>query len=310
MGAFTLIEGDVVLHDSSGNVIAVLDDSGTYRLQVFAKVVGKDAEAVAPSDNPLRVAGWDGTNLRTLKTDALGRLIVSPKVVGTAVRGLSHGWATLAALTVVPIRQTTYNEVTSNAQRSIVSSQAADSSAGTGVRTVRITYYTATFTGPFTETITMNGTTPVNTSASDICYIEKMEAMTVGSGLDTAGIISLKTGTGGGGATIWSIATDAIATHGAHHYVATGKTCYITSLTAGIKGANTTGVILRAQYLSVSNSPEFILTEYVRTPTGGSFQRTYDIPIEVVGPARITAHAVPDSATSYIYYASFDYLEE
>jgi hypothetical protein len=44
---------------------------------------GVEAEAAIASRPPLRVAGWDGARLRTLKTNAAGELVVGSVVAGT-----------------------------------------------------------------------------------------------------------------------------------------------------------------------------------------------------------------------------------
>jgi hypothetical protein len=137
-----------------------------------------------------------------------------------------------------------------------------------------------------------------------------MEVTEVGSGGVNAGIISLKATTGGGGATIWTIAAGANRTNGAHHYIATGKTCYITGQLVGIKGADTTTGFLRSKDLSVATSAEIQISDNIRAPSSGQSFRAYGTPIVVLGPARITAYASPDSTSSRTYYASFDFYEE
>src|SRR5882672_113572 len=79
------------------------------------------------------------------------------------------------------MRATTYTEQSSNAQRSVVSSSANDTSAGTGARTVLVTYYPSDLSYVATEIVTMNGTTAVNMTATDVCFIEKLEVLTAGS---------------------------------------------------------------------------------------------------------------------------------
>lgn len=271
-------------------------------------VEGRANDGAAPVGKPVLVAGSDDTNVQTIKTDTQGRLVVVSPTGSSS--GFAAGNAVLATTTVSPVRATTYTEQTTDAQRSIVSSSASDTAAGTGVRSVRITYYTATLTGPNTEDINLNGTTPVNTVNTDICFIEKIEALTVGSGGVAAGIISLKAATAGGGATIWSIAAGDTATRGAHHYVPTGQTAKITGLLIGIKGADTTSGFLRAQKVLTSNSVDEQISDVIRAPSSGQSLRTYGTPIRVVGPARIAAWAAPDSSSSRTYYASFDYYEE
>lgn len=283
----------VILYDAAGVPLAVADG------------------VAIPGGTPgLIFAGKQGSNSRFVLVDTLGRLITAPAGTASTTKGFSFGQVVLAATTVVPIRATTYTEQTSNAQRSIASASANDTAAGTGARKVKITYYTATLTGPFTETVTLNGTTYVNTSNSDICFIEKMEVTEVGSGLVSAGIITLKAATAGGGATIWTIPAAANQTHGAHHYVPVSTNCFITSMLFGIKGADTTGGFLRSQAVLTANAAEVQISDFIRVPSSGQSARNFGTPVQVAGPARIIAYAAPDSTSSRTYYASFDFYEE
>lgn len=277
------------------------------------QVEGRAPDGTTPVGNPVYVAGFDGTDIQSLLTDTSGRIVIAPSGASTA-NGFSFGEIVLNTTTISPIRNTTYTEPSAGAQRSMASANANDTSAGTGARTVRITYYTlsaGTVAGPFEETITLNGTTPVNTVATDICYIEKMEVMTVGSGNVNAGIITLYASTGGGGGTVWTIATGANRTQGAHHYVISGETCFVTTFSGGIKGADTSGFILRAKNPTNTNATEIQISDLLRAPSSGNTPiRTYGTPIQIIGPSRITAFAVPDSTSSRTYYASFDFYEE
>jgi len=71
-----------------------------------------------------------------------------------------------------------------------VSASAADASAGTGVRTIRVFYLTDAFVEK-TVDITMNGTTAVITTVADMYRINHVKTMTTGTGLATAGAISI-----------------------------------------------------------------------------------------------------------------------
>jgi hypothetical protein len=291
------------------NVRRVLTDT-TGRPQV----VGGAASGVAPSGNPVLIAGQDGTNVRSIKTDISGRIEFSPAGATAVVKGFSDGSVVLAALTIVPVRGTTYTEPSVGAQRSLASNNANDTAAGTGARTVRITYYTLTagvVAGPFTETVTLNGVANVNTVATNICFIERLEVLTVGSTGSNVGVISLFGAAGGGGGTVWTIAATLNKTFGAHHYVPSGVTCNITSFIGGIRGADAAGFILRARNPANANAAELQVSDLIRAPlTGSTPLRKYATPIQVVGPSRITAFAVPDSTSSRTYYASFDFYEQ
>jgi hypothetical protein len=234
-------------------------------------------------------------------------------VTASSNSDFTFGDVTLTAIALAVVRRTAYTEQTSNAQRSIVSASASDAAAGTGARTVRITYYTATFTGPFTETLTLNGTTPVNTVASNICYIESMEVLTVGSGLTNAGIISLKAATAGGGVTIGTIAASNGQTFWAHHYVATGKVCNVTGISVSHNGTTVGSggdFILRAQTLGVTDAADIQVSDFVRLyGQASTFARDYTSAIKIPGPSRIAMWVTPETASSTIYRAAIDFFE-
>lgn len=71
---------------------------------------------------------------------------------------------------------------------SIVSSSANDTSAGTGARTVTVNGLDGSYVDT-TETVTMNGVTPVNTANSYV-IIHRMVVATAGTGLTNAGTIT------------------------------------------------------------------------------------------------------------------------
>jgi hypothetical protein len=112
----------------------------------------------------------------------------------------------------------TYAEPASEAQRSIVSTSAQDASAGSGAKAVRVTYLNSSYVRS-TEDFTLNGTTAVNSVATDIRFIESMQVI---QGAAAAGAITLRTVTGGGGTEIMGIASATSQTFAAHHYVPAG----------------------------------------------------------------------------------------
>lgn len=65
-------------------------------------------------------------------------------------------------------------------QMRAVSSSASDAAAGTGARTVKICYLDANYITR-SEVVTLNGTTPVNTVATNILRIQDFHVTTVGS---------------------------------------------------------------------------------------------------------------------------------
>jgi hypothetical protein len=294
----------------------------SFVLQTILKVVGTksshqrvgnfssveaDAELVKAAMASLTPTG----DIRLLNSDNNGYLIVAPLAGFNAA--FNMGYVATAVIASAVIRATTYTEQTTNAQRSVKSSSTADTAAGTGARTIRITYYTETFTGPFTTNVTLNGTTAVNTSVSNICYIEKIDVLTAGSGGVNAGIISLFVGTGGAGGTIGTIAVGDNKTFWCHHYVPTGKTMVIT----GFIGTHSNTVVggggmflIKAKDLLVANSVDRQVSDFLRVyGQASSSPRNYGSPIKVVGPARVVAYVTPETSSASIYRAAIDYSE-
>ena len=78
----------------------------------------------------------------------------------------------------------------------VVSSDTADASAGTGARTVLIKYLDSSFAKQ-QQTVTLNGTTEVAMTATDITYILSAQVLTTGTGLAAAGAITIAAVTDG-----------------------------------------------------------------------------------------------------------------
>jgi hypothetical protein len=86
------------------------------------------------------------------------------------------------------------NRDLNNFQGSIMSSNPNDNATGIGAQTVTVTYHDKTGAGPFTETITLNGTTPVSFVNTNHAVINNMVVATVGSYGSSTGTISMFTG--------------------------------------------------------------------------------------------------------------------
>lgn len=220
-----------------------------------------------------------------------------------------RGYTTTTSTSFTPILATTYVEQSSNAQRSLVSTSTDDTSAGTGARTVRITYYADDLTGPFTEDITLNGTTAVNTVATNICFIDSLEVITVGSQLGNVGTISLKAATDGGGVTVGSIAASDNQTNWCHHYIADGKAAKIAEVITSIQGIYGGGVFLRRSTPTVANTPEKTIAPDICVAPGISEHIPFIIPIEVVGPARVILYAKGNSSEDTNWLSGFSFYE-
>ncbi|MEM5807971.1 MAG: hypothetical protein QW818_02460 [Candidatus Aenigmatarchaeota archaeon] len=264
--------------------------------------------ALAPQST--LVAGTDGVANRPLATDPQGRLIVSALTGFNA--DFSFGRRTTNTTTRVPVYGSTYNEPTTASVRSFSSTSAADSATGTGARTIRVVYMTPSYTIATTD-VTLNGTTPVNTAVSDILYVEEAFCLTVGSGGTNAGTITMFNAAGGGGGTLLTIPAGEGQTFFAHHYIETGRVCNVTGISCSHNGTTvgSGGVFeMRARLLNVSNAFERQVSDFVRLyGQSSTFSRVYQSPIKVAGPARLLIYVTPESSSSIVYRASFDFFE-
>jgi hypothetical protein len=245
-----------------------------------------------------------------LNLDQNGNLIV------TALSGygasFNFGDIATAATATVAVRRTPYNEPTVTGQRSFASSSANDTAAGTGARSLTLTYIKSDGSGPFTETINLNGTTGVNTVATDILFVERIVVETVGSGGVNAGIITMYTSINKGGTVIGTIAVGNNQTYWAHHYIPTGKVCNITGVSCG-STSTTVGsgglFFLRGQKLFNGN-PDNQISDFIRLyGQSSTFSRVYQSPIKIAGPARLTLFVTPESTTAQTYRGAFDFFE-
>src|SRR5271167_2322991 len=187
----------------------------------------------------------------------------------TAAR--SQGYVNTSATGNQAVRATTYTPSTSAGQRSLASSSASDTAAGSGAQTVTINYLDASFV-QHSETLSLNGTTPVATVGTNYLYIESIVVTTVGSGQINAGIISLYTNNNGTGTVIGSIAVGDQQTWWAHHYVPAGVTCYITCLSAG--GTVVAGDVnlIHQASLATAGAPTTQVGLSIIHPAGGNWE--------------------------------------
>ena len=304
-----------VMTDANG-VLFITGSVGLTDAAGREVIVGPAASGSTAIGNPVQIAGIDtsgllgtGSIVRSIIVDQLGRIITAPAGSNTT-NGFVYGQVTTVAVVTVPVRKTTYTEPASNAQRSISSANAADTAAGTGARQVLITYYDVNYTGPYTEIVTLNGTTAVSTVNTNICFIEKMQVVTVGSGGANAGIITLYVNAAGGGGAIGTMAVGDNNTWWAHHYVPVGKVCYITGMT-GNNNSNVNACVfsIRAR-ASGANKPELQVSDTVRQgSTLSQTVRTFGTPLKVWGPSRITMFVTAEGSATVINRCSFDFYE-
>lgn len=231
--------------------------------------------------------------------------------------GRAIGQVATAAGAEAAIEATTYTEPTAGAQRSLASSSALDTAAGTGARQVRVTYYTlaadGTIAGPFAELVTLNGVTAVPMVALNVALVEKLEVLAAGSGGVAAGTISLFVNNAGAGGTIGTIAAGARQTFWGHHYVASKRQCRVADFAiAGGDAAGAAFSLRSAQYGAAGIGPELELTgsmlaSNATSPAGGEY--LYPTPPLVLGPARIRGYVTPANGNAQTSRASFGYVD-
>lgn len=214
----------------------------------------------------------------------------------------------------VEVTQGIYIEQTINGQRSINSTNNNDTAAGSGARQVRITYYDSSMNGPFFETITLNGTSAVNTVNNNICFVETIDVISAGSTLDNTGTIRLYTGLNATGTIFCTITPNENTTQILHHYVRPGWTSYIYGLTTSFNpdNANQGGYVYLAKYNPlVTTSPRTPITAGVWMTGVTSASGTdyfQNVPIRIDGPARIVGY-VTSRASTRIYLANMYLIE-
>lgn len=256
-----------------------------------------------------------GGNKRIQRTDNFGNPIATPFEIGAmlglipgATTGRAQGYTATSAASGKAIRATTYTPQGTDAQRSLNSTSANDTSAGTGARTVTLTYLNTSFVLK-TETVTMNGTTAVNTVATDIAFIESIVVASVGSVGGNVGTIQVWTATAAAGSVWGSIAASDNQTFWAHHYVPTGVTCYLLTVTAGATvvagqtNLNRTGNPLNA------NSPQLQIGVTLIHVAAGTWDHDFEIPLAVAGPDFIFLVERPVAATASTAVAGFEYMQ-
>lgn len=151
-------------------------------------------------------------------------MIVSLDLVFLDARMLRRfGNMTTTATTERLLSSRAYVEQSSQAQRSVVSTSAQDASGGSGAKKVRIRYLNSSHVEGV-EDVVLNGTTAVNTTATDIRFIQKMHVI---EGSAAAGAIKLMTGINGGGSEFCGIGSYTFDAFLCHHYVPADKTVWV-----------------------------------------------------------------------------------
>lgn len=275
----------------------------------------------AASTTTMMIGGKDGSNnVLPFAAHYNGTQITEPHGFAVA-RGryanefnfAQPGYVATAATTLTAIRGTAYIEDTTGSQRSIVSSNANDTTngaGGTGARLVQLRYFKNDGTGPFIENLLMSGTTNVNTVGTNIRFIESMEVLTVGSNTSNLGTISLKQNINGGGSTLASIAIGDNRTFFSHHYFGTNHKGGMVRLVLAASG-NSYNVLPKYTFPLTANAAENQFQGTYRTiALQPSQQYHFDLePVPFVQFTRITLWARADTSAAGTVFADMAFDE-
>lgn len=152
-----------ILFDLDGEPVNVLVDGNTRRLQVTAGGARDIARGLIDGAAPFNGFG---------ERDSLSIVATGEDI-----------WRGLASIVPTPADAGDAMEV--------VSSNAADNSTGTGIRTLMVHFLDASGNSQV-EIVTMNGTTPVPLVQTNVRFVQVIHAMTVGSNAVAEGVIDLR----------------------------------------------------------------------------------------------------------------------
>lgn len=213
----------------------------------------------------------------------------SPAVNNTRVDVTNIGGATSASYVFPPA---------GGIQMRVVSTSVNDAAAGTGIRTVKIHYLDANYAVQV-ETVTLNGTTPVNTVATTILRVQEVHAVTVGSGAQAAGDISLQNTAGT--VTYALIGTGFNRSRNAIYTIPAGKTGYLTHFDASSGTATGTHYTQFTIRLSTHDGillpGVFLAHDGIGTLNNGQ-TIYYDIPITCPEKTDIKVSVISDSGSA------------
>lgn len=238
-------------------------------------------------------------NLPALQQDLIGS---GRNYYPNKVRGFVFGRAPVVNSARVDLWEgptTTYVFPLAAQQMSLVSSSASDTLAGTGMQKIFIHYLDNTYTTQF-EIVTLNGTTPVNTVATNILRINALHATQVGSNGVAVGNISL---TSVGGATTYGwVSAGTNNSRQAIYTVPAGVTGYIShwQASSGSSGNHFCQISLRATtHESVLYPGVFLLQDEQGSQNGGQVIN-FPTPIPIPATTDVKLSAISDAVNANV----------
>jgi hypothetical protein len=196
---------------------------------------------------------------------------------------------------------TTYVFPAAAQQMHVVSTSASDTASGIGTRTVKIHYLDANY-AEHVETVTLNGTTPVNTVATNILRVQKMHSFSTGSNGYPVGDIALKNTAGT--VTYSQMKANRNTAQQCIWTVPAGKTLYLSQWFAASGAASSnhfTQVILRATAwdgYSVTGGG-FVTVDPISVQDASVVQ-PFNIPVKIPAQSDIKVSAISDAGAANV----------
>jgi hypothetical protein len=195
-------------------------------------------------------------------------------------------------------------------QMRVLGANASDTSAGTGIRTVRLRYLDDLYAEKY-EDITLTGTTPVNTVATDIFRVQSFRALTVGSNGSAVGNVYLQNT---GGTTYYGqISAGRTKARTIFYTVPAGKVLYITSVkfSAGSSQSGKHVVFTtKATYDDATASVNtFFMSYHEMGVQDGAFTVDLELPTRFPATVDLKVSAISDSSGAVCTSALRGWLE-
>lgn len=184
-------------------------------------------------------------------------------------------------------------------QMKIVSTSTSDAPAGIGARTITLNYLDSNYVA-HTEVITLNGTTAVNTVATDIFRINELHVQTKGTNLTAVGAISL---TNLAGSVTYAFME--ASTNSARQSVFTvpaGVTGYIThwQCSSGSSGNHFGQIRLVANCYNGVRIPDVLLVQDEQGTQNGGSIITFPTPIPIPEKTDVALFAISDASNANV----------
>lgn len=199
-----------------------------------------------------------------------------------------------------------YAQPTDDIQMEVVSDSVEDDVGGTGAEHLRITYFSKMPWTKYTTDVIMDGTTIVNTTATDMYRIESIEVI---KGNPAVGTITLKDTSG---VTLYG-QINPLRTYmeRAMHYIETGKRCVATDFVVSTQTKE--GIIFRIFKTQVFGTDLVTSGRYSATILESVLPQSFNIPVVIENPDGLrmaVGFAVLGLAAAQGGSGSFRYYDE